>query len=208
METAEIASTRAPNRDIYSVSRLNREVRVLLERGFGSIWLEAEISNLAKPEFRALVFLAERRRGAGTLRMFRQRNMLCAFTPRDGQKVLVRARIGLYEPRGEYQLIIDHMEDAGPRRLEAAIRGIIRQTRGGRIVCRRAQASRCPACRGESASSPRPPAPRFATSCMCWRGAFPAAAVLIYPVAVQGARRPRKSSRRFESPGGAPNAMC
>jgi exodeoxyribonuclease VII large subunit len=45
--------------------------------------------------------------------MFRQRNMLCNFAVRDGQKVLVRARIGLYEARGEYQLVIDHMEDAG-----------------------------------------------------------------------------------------------
>ena len=50
METAESTTSPArPERDVYSVSRLNREVRVLLERGFGSLWLEAEISNFARP---------------------------------------------------------------------------------------------------------------------------------------------------------------
>jgi exodeoxyribonuclease VII large subunit len=102
-----------PNRDIYSVSRLNREVRVLLERGFGSLWLEAEISNFARPSSGHWYFSLKDAGAQVRCCMFRQRNMLLGFAPRDGQKVLVRARIGLYEPRGEYQLLIDHMEDAG-----------------------------------------------------------------------------------------------
>jgi exodeoxyribonuclease VII large subunit len=102
-----------PNRDIYSVSRLNREVRVLLERGFGSLWLEAEISNFARPSSGHWYFSLKDAGAQVRCCMFRQRNMLLGFAPRDGQKVLVRARIGLYEPRGEYQLVIDHMEDAG-----------------------------------------------------------------------------------------------
>src|SRR6202795_4562332 len=106
METGE-------NRDVYSVSRLNREVRVLLERGFGSLWLEAEISNLARPSSGHWYFSLKDATAQVRCCMFRQRNMLCAFAAQDGQKVLVRARIGLYEPRGEYQLIVDHMEDAG-----------------------------------------------------------------------------------------------
>ena len=102
-----------PNRDIYSVSRLNREARVLLERGFGSLWLEAEISNFARPSSGHWYFSLKDAGAQVRCCMFRQRNMLLGFAPRDGQKVLVRARIGLYEPRGEYQLLIDHMEDAG-----------------------------------------------------------------------------------------------
>jgi exodeoxyribonuclease VII large subunit len=102
-----------PNRDIYSVSRLNREVRVLLERGFGSLWLEAEISNFARPSSGHWYFSLKDAAAQVRCCMFRQRNILCGFAPRDGQKVLVRARIGLYEPRGEFQLVIDHMEDAG-----------------------------------------------------------------------------------------------
>src|ERR1700688_3201780 len=103
----------AGNRDIYSVSRLNREVRVLLERGFGALWLEGEISNLARPSSGHWYFSLKDATAQVRCAMFRQRNMLSAFAARDGQKVLVRARIGLYEPRGEYQLVIDHMEDAG-----------------------------------------------------------------------------------------------
>jgi exodeoxyribonuclease VII large subunit len=102
-----------PERDIYTVSRLNREVRVLLERGFGSLWLEAEISNFAKPSSGHWYFTLKDAGAQVRCAMFRQRNMLSVFTARDGQKVLVRARIGLYEPRGEYQLIVDHIEDAG-----------------------------------------------------------------------------------------------
>src|ERR1700691_5395765 len=114
MEIAETASSPArPERDVYSVSRLNREVRVLLERGFGALWLEAEISNFARPSSGHWYFSLKDSAAQVRCAMFRQRNMLSAFTPRDGQKVLVRARIGLYEPRGEYQLIVDHIEDAG-----------------------------------------------------------------------------------------------
>src|SRR5271170_5524740 len=102
-----------PDRDIYTVSRLNREVRVLLERGFGSLWLEAEISNFARPSSGHWYFSLKDAAAQVRCAMFRPRNTLCAFTARDGQKVLVRARVGLYEPRGEYQLIVDHMEDAG-----------------------------------------------------------------------------------------------
>jgi exodeoxyribonuclease VII large subunit len=102
-----------PERDIYTVSRLNREVRVLLERGFGSLWLEAEISNFARPSSGHWYFTLKDAGAQVRCAMFRQRNMLSVFTARDGQKVLVRARIGLYEPRGEYQLIVDHIEDAG-----------------------------------------------------------------------------------------------
>ena len=114
METAANSAPSArPNRDIYSVSRLNREVRVLLERGIGSLWLEAEISNFSRPSSGHWYFSLKDAAAQVRCCMFRQRNMLCGFAPRDGQKVLVRARVGLYEPRGEYQLVIDHMEDAG-----------------------------------------------------------------------------------------------
>jgi exodeoxyribonuclease VII large subunit len=114
METAPSNNlAHRPDRDVYSVSRLNREVRVLLERGFGSLWLEAEISNFARPSSGHWYFSLKDAGAQVRCCMFRQRNMLAAFTAKDGQKVLVRARIGLYEPRGEYQLVIDHMEDAG-----------------------------------------------------------------------------------------------
>ena len=114
MDTAQRpAPALRPDRDVYTVSRLNREVRVLLERGFGTLWLEAEISNLARPSSGHWYFSLKDAGAQVRCAMFRQRNSLCSFAARDGQKVLVRARIGLYEPRGEYQLIVEYMEDAG-----------------------------------------------------------------------------------------------
>src|SRR5450631_793337 len=114
MNPAErLTQSARPDRDIYTVSRLNREVRILLERGFGTLWIEAEISNFARPSSGHWYFSLKDADAQVRCAMFRQRNMLCRFTAKDGQKVLVRARIGLYEPRGEYQLLIDHMEDAG-----------------------------------------------------------------------------------------------
>ncbi len=113
MESGIGTAALRPDRDIYSVSRLNREVKMLLERGFGTLWLEAEISNLARPSSGHWYFSLKDAGAQVRCCMFRQRNMLCTFAVKDGQKVLVRARIGLYEARGEYQLVIDHMEDAG-----------------------------------------------------------------------------------------------
>ena len=168
-------SPRSParaERDIYSVSRLNREVRLLLERGFGTLWLEAEISNFSRPSSGHWYFSLKDANAQVRCAMFRQRNMLCAFTARDGQKVLVRARIGLYEPRGEYQLIVDHMEDAGLGALKRQFEELSARLKAeGLFAAERKRP--LPACPGASASSPRPPAPRCATSCMCWRGVFP-----------------------------------
>src|ERR1700729_4144452 len=90
-----------PDRDIYSVSRLNREVKLLLERGFGVVWLEAEISNFARPSSGHWYFSLKDATAQVRCCMFKQRNQLCTFTAKDGQKVLVRARIGMYEARGE-----------------------------------------------------------------------------------------------------------
>ena len=174
-------------RDIYSVSRLNREVRTLLERGFGSLWLEAEISNFSRPSSGHWYFTLKDAAAQVRCAMFRQRNMLCSFAARDGQKVLVRARIGLYEPRGEYQLIVDHMEDAGlgalKRKFEElsaklAAEGLFSQERKRPLPSLPARIG--------IITSPTGAAVRDILHVLARR--FPAAGVMIYPVAVQGAQ--------------------
>jgi exodeoxyribonuclease VII large subunit len=201
METAEIASSPArPERDIYSVSRLNREVRVLLERGFGSLWLEAEISNLARPSSGHWYFSLKDAAAQVRCAMFRQRNMLCAFTPRDGQKILVRARIGLYEPRGEYQLIVDHMEDAGLGALKRQFEELsARLGKEGLFSAERKRSlPRLPRRIG-IITSPTGAAVRDILHVLARR--FPAAAVLIYPVSVQGAQAAGEIVAALESAG-------
>jgi exodeoxyribonuclease VII large subunit len=100
-------------RDIYTPSRLNREARTLLERGLPALWLEGEISNLSRPSSGHWYFSLKDEAAQLRCAMFRQRNMLARFTPRDGSHLLVRGRVSLYEQRGDYQFIADYMEEAG-----------------------------------------------------------------------------------------------
>ena len=100
-------------RDIYTVSRLNREVRTLLEGTFPPIWLEGELSNLARPASGHWYFSLKDQAAQVRCAMFRNRNMLLKFSPQNGNQVLVRAKLSLYEARGDYQLIVEHMEEAG-----------------------------------------------------------------------------------------------
>jgi len=101
------------SRDIYTVSRLNREVRTVLETGFPLLWIEAELSNFVRPASGHWYFSLKDEAAQVKCAMFKNRNQLVKVLPANGKQVLVRARIGLYEPRGDYQLIIEHMEEAG-----------------------------------------------------------------------------------------------
>jgi exodeoxyribonuclease VII large subunit len=188
MEVTPESAARA-GRDIYSVSRLNREVRALLERGFGSLWLEAEISNFSRPSSGHWYFTLKDSQAQVRCAMFRQRNMLCAFTARDGQKVLVRARIGLYEPRGEYQLIVDHMEDAGLGALRRKFDELSAKLAAeGLFAPERKRPLPALPRRIGVVTSPSGAAVRDILHVLARR--FPAVAVLIHPVSVQGTQAP------------------
>lgn len=108
-----LTSNISNSRDIYTVSRLNREVRTVLETGFPLLWIEAELSNFARPASGHWYFSLKDEAAQVKCAMFKNRNQLVKVLPANGKQVLVRARIGLYEPRGDYQLIIEHMEEAG-----------------------------------------------------------------------------------------------
>ena len=160
---------------------------MLLERGFGSLWLEAEISNFSRPSSGHWYFSLKDSDAQVRCAMFRQRNMLCVFTARDGQKVLIRARIGLYEPRGEYQLIVDHMEDAGLGALKRQFEELSAKLAAeGLYDAARKRALPGLPRRIGVITSPTGAAIRDILHVLARR--FPAAAVLIYPVPVQGAQ--------------------
>lgn len=106
------------NRTILNVSELNAEVNQLLTRGFPLLWVEGEISNLVRPASGHLYFTLKDNKSQIRSAMFRNRNMKLTIQPENGMKVLVRGRVGLYEPRGDYQLIAEHMEDAGVGQLQ------------------------------------------------------------------------------------------
>lgn len=107
-------------RDIYSVSRLNGEVRAVLEGSFPLLWVEGEISNLALPSSGHAYFSLKDAHAQVRCALFRTRRTHLRFRPANGMQVLVRARVGLYEGRGEFQLIVEHMESAGEGALRQA----------------------------------------------------------------------------------------
>ena len=99
--------------NIYSVSNLNRSVANLLEDEFGWIWVEGEISNLAQPASGHSYFSLKDHSAQVSCAMFKGRKRSLKFQPENGNQVLVRAKVSLYQPRGNYQLIVDRMEEAG-----------------------------------------------------------------------------------------------
>jgi len=101
------------DRQIFSVSELNRSVRHLLETQLPMLWVEGEISNFARPASGHWYLTLKDGQAQVRCAMFRNSNMRVNFKPANGTQVLVRGRVGLYEGRGDYQLIIEHMEEAG-----------------------------------------------------------------------------------------------
>lgn len=85
----------------------------MLEKGIGSIWIEGEISNLARPASGHWYFSLKDERAQLRAAMFKNRNGRVHFQPENGQQVLIRAQVTLYETRGDYQVIVEHMEEAG-----------------------------------------------------------------------------------------------
>lgn len=172
-------------REIYSVSRLNREVRLLLDHGMPTLWVEGEVSNFSRPASGHWYFSLKDRDAQVRCAMFRGRNALLRFTPKDGQRVVARVRVSLYEPRGEYQLQVDHLEEAGigalRREFEQLYAKLEKEGLFDRAIKRALPA--VPTTIGVI-TSPTGAAIRDILNILGRR--FPAARVLLYPSAVQG----------------------
>ncbi|EGQ7768828.1 exodeoxyribonuclease VII large subunit [Vibrio parahaemolyticus] len=106
------------NQNIFTVSRLNAEVRLLLENEMGIVWLVGEISNFSAPVSGHWYLTLKDSRAQVKCAMFRGNNRRVTFKPTNGNQVLVKARLSLYEPRGDYQLIIESMQPEGDGRLQ------------------------------------------------------------------------------------------
>lgn len=98
---------------MYAVSELAEILRALLEDSLPAVWVQGEISNLAKPASGHWYFTLKDARAQLRCAMFRGANFYVRPPPKDGDAVLVRARVGLYPARGELQMVVEHMEPAG-----------------------------------------------------------------------------------------------
>lgn len=178
-------STPATDRDVYSVGRLNAEARALLEGAFPLIWVEGELSNVSRPASGHLYFTLKDSSAQVRCAMFRGNNRFLKFRPADGLQVLVRANLSLYEARGDYQLIVQSMEEAGDGALQRAFEAL-KQKLAAEGLFDTAHKVDLPALprRIGVVTSPTGAAIRDILSVL--RRRFPAIPVLIYPVPVQG----------------------
>jgi len=105
-------------KNILTVSKLNRLARSVLEADIGQIWLSAEISNFVAASSGHWYFTLKDDRAQVKGAMFKGANRKVPQKPKEGDKVLVRANISLYEPRGDYQIIVEHMQPEGEGQLK------------------------------------------------------------------------------------------
>jgi exodeoxyribonuclease VII large subunit len=119
MTTPDLFSSQS-EREIITVSQLNRRAKQLLETHMPLLWVEGELSNVSIPSSGHWYFTLKDNDAQVRCAMFRNRNMTVRFKPQQGQHVLIRARVSLYEGRGDYQIIAEHMEEAGAGALQRA----------------------------------------------------------------------------------------
>ncbi len=112
------------DREVLSVSQLNSRARLLLEDVFASIWVEGEISNLAKPASGHIYFTLKDSQAQVRCALFRQNAARVRQALRDGLAVRVRGKVSLFEGRGDYQLIVDALEPAGDGALRLAFEAL------------------------------------------------------------------------------------
>lgn len=105
--------------NIYSPSELNHEARLHLEAGFGRVWVEGEISNLARPASGHLYFSLKDDKAQISCALFRSNAFGMSFKPENGMLVRARGRVSLFEARGNYQLIADSLVRSGEGLLRA-----------------------------------------------------------------------------------------
>tara|TARA_R110001599_G_scaffold353527_1_gene593572 strand:+ start:7004 stop:8368 length:1365 start_codon:yes stop_codon:yes gene_type:complete len=103
-----------------TVSQLNRQARSLLESHFDYVWVEGEVSNFTVPSSGHWYFSLKDGSAQVRCAMFRNRNQRIRVTPASGDHIRLRCRVSLYEGRGEFQLIVEHLEQAGAGALQAA----------------------------------------------------------------------------------------
>lgn len=181
MESIDISQSQ----EIFSVSRLNREVRFILEGSFPLLWVEGEISNFAAPNSGHWYFSLKDANAQVRCAMFKPHNRRLGFTPKDGMHVIIKARVSLYEGRGDFQLIAEHMEEIGEGKLRQAFEALKKRLAEAGLF-------------DEQHKKPIPPMPKSLGVITSPTGAairdiisvlrrrFPSLPVVIYPTLVQG----------------------
>jgi exodeoxyribonuclease VII large subunit len=175
----------APERKIWSVSELTARIRDTLAAQFSNLWVEGEVSNYRPAQSGHLYFTLKDEKAQVRCVCFRNQAIRLKFRPEDGLKLIVRGSIGVYEPRGEYQIYVEHIEPAGLGALQLAFEQLKKRLESEGLF-------------DESRKKPLPLLPRRIGVVTSPRGAavrdiirilrrrFPGLHLLVYPVRVQG----------------------
>jgi exodeoxyribonuclease VII large subunit len=111
-------------RPTLSVSELNRQIKRMLEVSYAQVWVSGELSSFSRPSSGHWYFTLKDQKAQVRCAMFRGANQRLRFQPKEGDEIIVRAKVSLYEGRGDYQLIVEGMEPAGIGQLQAAFEAL------------------------------------------------------------------------------------
>src|SRR6202030_2317935 len=175
----------APERKIWSVAELTARISGVLSTQFSNLWVEGEVSNYRPAQSGHLYFTLKDAKAQVKCVCFRTQAMRLKFRPEDGLKLIVRGSIGVYEPRGEYQIYVEHIEPSGVGALQLAFDQLKKRLDAEGLF-------------DEARKKPLPMLPRRIGVVTSPRGAavrdiirilrrrFPNLHLIVYPVRVQG----------------------
>ncbi len=191
---------RAPAREVVTVGQLNRAVAGLLERSFPLLWVSGEISNLTRAASGHWYFSLKDAQASVRAVMFRGRNQYVAFSPANGDRVEVRAQVGLYEARGDFQLNVEQMREAGAGDLfQQFLRLRAKLEAEGLFDEDRKRPIPASPTRIGVVTSPQAAALRDVLTTLARRA--PQVPVVLYPASVQGAQAPGELVRAIRAAG-------
>jgi exodeoxyribonuclease VII large subunit len=180
------AQTQSAKQKIMTVSELNRETSQLLSDHFLSVLVAGEISNLSMPSSGHIYFSLKDANAQVRCAMFRNQQRRASVRPENGKQVIVTAQVSLYEPRGDYQLVIEHIEEAGEGILQRAFEALKRKLIAEGL-CDDAYKQSLPVLPKAIGVITSPTGAAVRDILTVLKRRFPAIPVIIYPVSVQGA---------------------
>ncbi|MFT7410001.1 MAG: exodeoxyribonuclease VII large subunit [Oleispira sp.] len=171
--------------DVFTVTQLNQRAKQLLEITFSSIKVEGEISNLSRPSSGHWYFTLKDKGAQVRCAMFRSRTAQVKFQPKEGDQIVVRGKVSLYENRGDYQLIVDAMKPTGEGQLQQAFIQL-KQKLGAEGLFATESKQTLPSQIKRIAVITSPTGAAIHDILTVLKRRFPAIEVDIYPVQVQG----------------------
>ena len=178
---------------VLSVSSLNQMAKSLLEGHFSQVAVEGEISNFANPASGHWYFTLKDQKSQLRCAMFASRNRLVQFNPKNGDQLIVRGQLSIYPNRGDYQLIVSQMEEAGDGALRRAFEELKQRLRAEGLFDQRHKQEIMEGYHHVGLIT------SAAGAAICdmvsvFGRRFPATRLTVFPVAVQGAEAPGEIS--------------